>query len=63
MNAEELLELNIKLEKLLDKKYEIIKQQADEIKTLKLKYKQEFEYAENLLKDKQWLIIQRHTLH
>ena len=53
MNAEELLELNIKLEKLLDKKYEIIKQQADEIKTLKLKYKQEFEYAENLLKDKQ----------
>jgi hypothetical protein len=31
MNAEELLELNIKLEKLLDKKYEIIKQQSDKI--------------------------------
>jgi hypothetical protein len=53
MNAEELLELNIKLEKLLDKKYEIIKQQADEIKELKNKFQQEFEYAEKLLKDKQ----------
>jgi hypothetical protein len=49
MNAEELLELNIKLEKLLDKKYEIIKQQAQRIKELETKYQQEFDYVEKLL--------------
>jgi type II secretory pathway component GspD/PulD (secretin) len=31
----------------------MLRQQADRIKELELKYKQEFEYAENLLKDKQ----------
>ncbi len=56
MNAEKLLELNIKLEKLLDKKYEIIKQQADEIKTLKINYqdamKTTCEYRNELMEER-----------
>ena len=42
----------ISAEKLLEEKDAIIKKQADRIKELEVKYKQEFDYVEYLLKER-----------
>jgi len=42
----------ISAEKLIEEKDEIIKKQADRIKELEVKYKQEFDYVEYLLKER-----------
>jgi hypothetical protein len=57
MNAYEMADLMIQFDsgRIWEHAEEIanmLRQQADRIKELELKYKQEFEYAENLLKDK-----------
>jgi len=60
MNADELLELNINLEKLLDQKYEIIKEQKLEI----FKLKQHIEnQSKELDKLKNLTIAQRDRLY
>tara|TARA_R110000822_G_scaffold219911_8_gene354000 strand:+ start:820 stop:978 length:159 start_codon:yes stop_codon:yes gene_type:complete len=43
------IEDRLNAEKLLEEKNAIIKKQADRIKKLELKYKQEFDYVEYLL--------------